>query len=65
MAALSAGVLTVSDRVSSGHAEDRSGPTAVQILGELGFESRPTSGAGRDRAGAGRLAKSGFLEMLP
>ena len=39
MAPLSAGVLTVSDRVSSGHAEDRSGPTVVQILGELGFEA--------------------------
>ena len=34
-----AGVLTVSDRVSRGEAEDRSGPAAARILGELGFET--------------------------
>lgn len=30
-------VITVSDRVSQGQSEDRSGPTAVEILEELGF----------------------------
>jgi len=33
-----AGVLTVSDRVSRGEAEDRSGPAAAELLIELGFE---------------------------
>jgi molybdenum cofactor synthesis domain-containing protein len=32
-----AGVLTVSDRVSRGEAEDRSGPRAAEILDVLGF----------------------------
>ena len=31
-------VVTVSDRVSRGQAEDRSGPAAVAALGEWGFE---------------------------
>lgn len=31
-------VITVSDRVSRGDAEDRSGPAAVEILTSLGFE---------------------------
>ena len=35
---MKAAVLTVSDRVSRGEADDRSGPTAVDILEELGFE---------------------------
>lgn len=30
-------VLTVSDRVSRGEAEDRSGPAAAELLSELGF----------------------------
>jgi molybdenum cofactor biosynthesis protein B len=30
-------VITVSDRVSSGQAEDRSGPAAAEALAELGF----------------------------
>ena len=33
-----AAVVTVSDRVSRGEAEDRSGPAAVEILTELGFD---------------------------
>ena len=33
-----AGVLTVSDRVSRGEAEDRSGPRAAELLVELGFD---------------------------
>ncbi len=33
-----AGVVTVSDRVSLGEAEDRSGPAAVAALSALGFE---------------------------
>jgi len=32
-------VLTVSDRVSRGEAEDRSGPAAVERLGTLGFST--------------------------
>ena len=32
-------VLTVSDRVSGGEAEDRSGPAAVEILAGLGFSA--------------------------
>lgn len=32
-------VITVSDRVSRGEAEDRSGPAAAAALGELGFET--------------------------
>ena len=35
---MKAGVLTVSDRVSRGEAEDRSGPAAAEILSGLGFE---------------------------
>lgn len=35
---MKAGVLTVSDRVSRGEAEDVSGPTAIAILAGLGFE---------------------------
>lgn len=38
MAEMRAGVLTVSDRVSRGEAEDVSGPTAIAILAGLGFE---------------------------
>ena len=34
---MKAGVITVSDRVSRGEAEDRSGPRAKAILEELGF----------------------------
>lgn len=37
MSELSAAVLTVSDRVSSGQAEDRSGPLAAEQLEALGF----------------------------
>lgn len=37
MGALKARVITVSDRVSRGEAVDRSGPTAVEVLGGLGF----------------------------
>ncbi len=33
-------VLTVSDRVSRGEAEDRSGPAAAAMLADLGFETR-------------------------
>ena len=33
-----AGVLTVSDRVSRGEAEDVSGPTAIAMLASLGFD---------------------------
>jgi molybdenum cofactor synthesis domain-containing protein len=35
---MKAAVLTVSDRVSRGEAEDRSGPAAADLLAELGFE---------------------------
>lgn len=35
---MKAGVLTVSDRVSRGEAEDVSGPTAIALLAGLGFE---------------------------
>ena len=35
---MKAAVLTVSDRVSRGEAEDRSGPAAAELLAELGFE---------------------------
>jgi len=38
VAPVKAGVLTVSDRVSRGEAEDRSGPAAVAALASLGFE---------------------------
>jgi molybdenum cofactor synthesis domain-containing protein len=38
MAAMRAIVVTVSDRVSAGTAEDTSGPAAREILTELGFE---------------------------
>lgn len=38
MAEMRAGVLTVSDRVSRGEAEDVSGPTAISILAGLGFD---------------------------
>ena len=38
MSELVAAVLTVSDRVSRGKAEDRSGPRAASVLAELGFE---------------------------
>lgn len=37
MGALKARVITVSDRVSRGEAEDRSGPAAAEALTELGF----------------------------
>lgn len=37
MGDLAAAVLTVSDRVSRGEAEDRSGPLAAERLGALGF----------------------------
>jgi molybdenum cofactor synthesis domain-containing protein len=55
-------VLTVSDRVSRGEAEDRSGPRAAALLAELGFEATVTvvpDGTGpvergiRDMIGAG------------
>ena len=35
---MKAGVLTVSDRVSRGEAEDVSGPTAIAMLAGLGFD---------------------------
>jgi molybdenum cofactor biosynthesis protein B len=35
---MNAGVLTVSDRVSRGQAEDESGPTAIAMLAGLGFD---------------------------
>ena len=35
---MKAAVLTVSDRVSRGEAEDSSGPAAAELLGELGFD---------------------------
>lgn len=38
MGQMRAGVLTVSDRVSRGEAEDVSGPTAIAILAGLGFD---------------------------
>ncbi|MBT8215754.1 MAG: MogA/MoaB family molybdenum cofactor biosynthesis protein [Acidimicrobiia bacterium] len=38
MAAMKAGVLTVSDRVTRGEAEDVSGPTAIAMLAGLGFD---------------------------
>jgi molybdenum cofactor synthesis domain-containing protein len=34
-----AAVITVSDRVSRGEAEDRSGPRAAELLGDLGFSA--------------------------
>ncbi len=37
---MKAGVLTVSDRVSRGEAEDRSGPRAAELLAEWGFEAQ-------------------------
>lgn len=37
MGALRAVVITVSDRVSAGEAEDRSGPAAAEVLTGLGF----------------------------
>lgn len=37
MGAVKAVVITVSDRVSAGEAEDRSGPSAAAMLGRLGF----------------------------
>lgn len=55
-------VITVSDRVSRGEAEDRSGPAAVQILEALGFETgldlvpdgvEPVSAALRQWTGSG------------
>ena len=36
---MKAAVITVSDRVSRGEAEDRSGPAAVRILEGLGFST--------------------------
>ena len=36
---MKAAVITVSDRVSRGAAEDRSGPAAVRMLEELGFQT--------------------------
>jgi molybdenum cofactor synthesis domain-containing protein len=36
-----AAVVTVSDRVSRGEAEDRSGPAAARILSDLGFDVDP------------------------
>jgi molybdenum cofactor synthesis domain-containing protein len=39
MEPMNAAVITVSDRVSRGAAEDRSGPAAVRILEELGFHT--------------------------
>jgi molybdenum cofactor biosynthesis protein B len=36
---MKAGVLTVSDRVSRGEAEDRSGPRAAALLAQWGFEA--------------------------
>jgi molybdenum cofactor synthesis domain-containing protein len=36
---MKAGVLTVSDRVSRGEAEDRSGPRAAEMLADWGFET--------------------------
>jgi molybdenum cofactor synthesis domain-containing protein len=41
VAAVKAVVVTVSDRVSRGEAEDRSGPVAAEILDGLGFEVEP------------------------
>ena len=38
MGEMTAGVLTVSDRVSRGQAEDESGPTAIAMLAGLGFD---------------------------
>ena len=38
---MKAAVITVSDRVSRGEAEDRSGPAAVEMLAELGFDVEP------------------------
>jgi len=38
MGEMTAGVLTVSDRVSRGEAEDVSGPTAIAMLAGLGFD---------------------------
>ncbi len=38
MGAVRAGVLTVSDRVSRGEADDRSGPQAAKMLSRLGYE---------------------------
>lgn len=43
MESLKAAVITVSDRVSAGLAEDRSGPAAVEILGDLGIEVAATA----------------------
>ena len=39
---MKAAVITVSDRVSRGEAEDRSGPQAVAMLLDLGFDVAPT-----------------------
>ena len=38
MSDLRAGVVTVSDSVAAGSAEDRSGPAAVRSLEEIGFD---------------------------
>ncbi|MDH3260035.1 MAG: molybdopterin-binding protein [Acidimicrobiia bacterium] len=37
---MNAAVITISDRVSRGEAEDRSGPAAVQILESIGFATQ-------------------------
>jgi molybdenum cofactor biosynthesis protein B len=59
---MKAGVLTVSDRVSRGEAEDRSGPRAGALLRDLGFETEvrvvpdgidPVEGGIRALLGAG------------
>ncbi len=36
-------VITVSDRCASGEREDRSGPLAAKLLGDIGFESLPVA----------------------
>jgi len=73
---LTAAVLTVSDRVSRGEAEDRSGPAAVAILESFGFEVvatrvvpdgiEPVAAAIEDLARVARLVvTSGGTGMAP
>lgn len=60
-----AAVVTVSDRVSRGDAEDRSGPAVARVLGDLGFEVGDVvvvpDGVDPVAAAIGRLAESADL----
>jgi molybdenum cofactor synthesis domain-containing protein len=59
---MKAGVLTVSDRVSRGEAEDRSGPRAAELLGSFGFATESAvvpDGVEEVRAGIRSLLERG------